>query len=78
MQIALFWPKLLPAFFLKKPWYPCPFEILEEALHVPSEAWAWFHLQNAEYYMYYYYMFDGVQWKEHHNTFSFFFPTFLI
>jgi hypothetical protein len=31
-QIALFWPKLLPAFFLKKPWYLCPFEILEEAL----------------------------------------------
>jgi hypothetical protein len=32
MQIALFWLKLLPALFLKKPWYPCPFEILEEAL----------------------------------------------
>jgi hypothetical protein len=31
-QIALFWPKLLPALFLKKPWYPCPFEILEETL----------------------------------------------
>jgi hypothetical protein len=31
-QIALFWPMLLPALFLKKPWYPCPFEILEEAL----------------------------------------------
>jgi hypothetical protein len=31
MQIALFWPKLLPALFLK-PRYPCPFEILEEAL----------------------------------------------
>jgi hypothetical protein len=31
-QIALFGPKLLPALFLKKPWYPCPFEILEEAL----------------------------------------------
>jgi hypothetical protein len=32
-QIALFWPKLLPGLFLKKPWYyPCPFEILEEAL----------------------------------------------
>jgi hypothetical protein len=31
-QIALFWPKLLPALFLKKPWYPCPFEILAEAL----------------------------------------------
>jgi hypothetical protein len=30
-QIALFWPKLLPALF-KKPWYPCTFEILEEAL----------------------------------------------
>jgi hypothetical protein len=30
-----FWPKLLPALFLtclKKPWYPCPFEILAEAL----------------------------------------------
>jgi hypothetical protein len=32
-QIALFWPKLLPAPFLKKPWYPCAFEILEEALY---------------------------------------------
>jgi hypothetical protein len=31
-QIALFLPKLLPALFLKKPRYPCPFEILEEAL----------------------------------------------
>jgi hypothetical protein len=31
-QIALFWPKLLPALFLKKPGYPCPFEILAEAL----------------------------------------------
>jgi hypothetical protein len=31
-QIALFWPKLLPALFLKKPGYPCPFEILEETL----------------------------------------------
>jgi hypothetical protein len=26
------WPKLLPALFLKKPCYPCPFEILAEAL----------------------------------------------
>jgi hypothetical protein len=25
-------PKLLPALFLEKPWYPCPFEILAEAL----------------------------------------------
>jgi hypothetical protein len=33
-QIALFWPKLLPALFLKQPWYPCPFEILEETLWV--------------------------------------------
>jgi hypothetical protein len=33
VQIALFWTKLLPALFLKKPWYPCPYEILEEALH---------------------------------------------
>jgi hypothetical protein len=34
-QIALFWPKLLPVFslFLKKPQYPCPFEILAEALN---------------------------------------------
>jgi hypothetical protein len=32
MQIALFWPKLLPALFLKKLWYPCPFEIMEETL----------------------------------------------
>jgi hypothetical protein len=31
-QIAPFWPKLLIALFMKKPWYPCPFEILEEAL----------------------------------------------
>jgi hypothetical protein len=31
-QIALFWPKLLPAIFLEKPGYPCPFEILAEAL----------------------------------------------
>jgi hypothetical protein len=31
-QIAIFWPKLLPTLFLKKPWYPCPFEILEETL----------------------------------------------
>jgi hypothetical protein len=31
IQIALFWPKLLPALFLKT-WYPCPFEILAEAL----------------------------------------------
>jgi hypothetical protein len=31
-QIAVFWPKLLPALFLKKSWYPCPFEILAEAL----------------------------------------------
>jgi hypothetical protein len=28
----IFGPKLLPALFLKKPWYHCPFEILEEAL----------------------------------------------
>jgi hypothetical protein len=32
MQIALFWPKLLPALFLTKSWYPCPFEILAGAL----------------------------------------------
>jgi hypothetical protein len=31
-QIALFWAKLLPALFLKKPRYPCPFEILKEGL----------------------------------------------
>jgi hypothetical protein len=31
-KMQIFWPKLLPALFLKKPWYPCPFEILEEAL----------------------------------------------
>jgi hypothetical protein len=30
-QIALFGPKLLPALFLKKPLYPCHFEILAEA-----------------------------------------------
>jgi hypothetical protein len=40
MQIALFWPKLLPALFLKKPWYPCPFEIREEALkRVYMSSW---------------------------------------
>jgi hypothetical protein len=32
LQIAFFWPKLLPALFLKKPGYPCPFEIPAEAL----------------------------------------------
>jgi hypothetical protein len=32
MQFALFWAKLLPALFLKKPWHPCSFEILAEAL----------------------------------------------
>jgi hypothetical protein len=31
-KFAFSWPKLLPAIFLKKPGYPCPFEILEEAL----------------------------------------------
>jgi hypothetical protein len=31
-QIALFCQKRLPALFLKKPRYPCPFEIMEEAL----------------------------------------------
>jgi hypothetical protein len=36
-QIALFWPKLLPSLFLKNPWYPCPFEILEEALEPDRE-----------------------------------------
>jgi hypothetical protein len=30
-QIAIFWPKLLPALFLKQ---PCPLEILAEALHL--------------------------------------------
>jgi hypothetical protein len=35
-QIALFWPKLLPALFLKKPRYPCPLEILEETLKYPT------------------------------------------
>jgi hypothetical protein len=35
-QIALFWPKLLPALFFKKTWYPCPFEILAEALDFTS------------------------------------------
>jgi hypothetical protein len=32
MQIAVYWPKLLPDLFLKKPWYPSPFEMLAEAL----------------------------------------------
>jgi hypothetical protein len=45
-QIALFWPKLLPALFLKKLWYPCPFEILAEALTLVSinrhtVPWLW-------------------------------------
>jgi hypothetical protein len=31
-KLPFFWPKLLPALFLKKPWYPCPFEIPEETL----------------------------------------------
>jgi hypothetical protein len=31
-KLPFFWPKLLPALFLKKPRYPCPFEILEETL----------------------------------------------
>jgi hypothetical protein len=40
-QIALFWPKLLPALFLKKPRYPCPFEILAEALYDQYSSLAW-------------------------------------
>jgi hypothetical protein len=44
-QIALFWPKLLPALFLKKPWYPCPFDILEETLGYPMKAGhSWFDM----------------------------------
>jgi hypothetical protein len=31
-KLHFFGPKLLPALFLKKPWNPCPFEILEETL----------------------------------------------
>jgi hypothetical protein len=31
-SVQLFWTKLLPALFIKKPWYPCPFESLAEAL----------------------------------------------
>jgi hypothetical protein len=37
-QIALFWPKLLPALFLKKPCYLCPFEILAEALDASMDS----------------------------------------
>jgi hypothetical protein len=33
-KLPFFWPKLLPALFLKKPRYPCPFEILEETLQI--------------------------------------------
>jgi hypothetical protein len=33
-QTALFWPKLLPALLLMKPLYPCPFDILAEALQL--------------------------------------------
>jgi hypothetical protein len=40
-QIALFWPKLLTALFLKKPRYPGPFEILEETLRFEEK---WFYL----------------------------------
>jgi hypothetical protein len=32
-KLPFFGPKLLPALFIKKPRYPCPFEILAEALH---------------------------------------------
>jgi hypothetical protein len=41
-QIALFWPKLLLALFLKKPWYPCSFEILEEALNAHGQIFEMF------------------------------------
>jgi hypothetical protein len=47
-QIALFLPKLLPALFLKKPWYPCPFEILEETLYKKLNI-----TQNSKYEYYY-------------------------
>jgi hypothetical protein len=33
-KLPFFWPKLLPALFLKKPRYPCPFEILAETLNM--------------------------------------------
>jgi hypothetical protein len=43
-----FLPKLLPALFLKKPWYPCPFEILAEALWTGIRTQSWFGcLSNA-------------------------------
>jgi hypothetical protein len=49
-QIALFWPKLLPALFLKKPWYPCPFEILEETLiFVESEGFCANEIQTYDF-----------------------------
>jgi hypothetical protein len=35
-KLPFFWPKLLPALFLKKPRYPCPFEILVET-QMPSQ-----------------------------------------
>jgi hypothetical protein len=50
MQIALFWPKLLPALFLKKIWYPCPFEILEEALRSVKVEWPWIIIGNGRLY----------------------------
>jgi hypothetical protein len=31
-KLPFFGPKFLPALFLKKPWYPWPFEIMAEAL----------------------------------------------
>jgi hypothetical protein len=31
-KLTFFGPRRLPALYLKKPWYPCPFEILEETL----------------------------------------------
>jgi hypothetical protein len=42
-QIAFFWPKLLPALFLKKPRYPCPFEILAKALILLCSSPSVFH-----------------------------------
>jgi hypothetical protein len=48
MQIALFWPKLLPALFLKQPCYPCPFEILAEALLKGPTAKYFSHINTVE------------------------------
>jgi hypothetical protein len=66
MQIALFGPKLLPALFLKKPWYPCPFEIVEEALEetiIFAHSWKCWQLWMAIFFKEYFVQ-DFTRWKE--------------